>query len=315
MHTYSPRAAASLDSIVHGDWELKRYSIVIPGDTFEPARFDAGVAMALGKLPNPAQTAERQGAGFMILHQGRGVDYLVLAWWDHENELPLEVFVRDQADGSAWREARDGESVCVWDLEIIGAERSAYVDTVLSGADDGRARYLARRATPGGADTARELLRHTLATLAYRGGKTLRNAPDAFARFRISPASRTPGEILAHVCDLMDWALWLARGEHRWRDSPPTDWNSDTTRFFAALHALDELLASGATVHASTEQLFQGPVADALTHVGQLAMLRRLAGDPIRGENYAKALISSGQVSAAQPAAVVEFDRPIVANG
>lgn len=158
------------------------------------------------------------------------------------------------------------------------------------------------------ADAARQLLRHTVATLAYRGGKTLAGAPADFASFRVGDRTRTPAEILAHVGDLLDWALWMARGEHRWTSSAPLPWPREVDRFFAALAAFDAYLASDAPLGRPAEQLFQGPVADALTHVGQLAMLRRLAGAPVRGENYARAEIVAGRVGPAQSAKRVEFD-------
>jgi hypothetical protein len=154
----------------------------------------------------------------------------------------------------------------------------------------------------------RDLFRHTLATLAYRAAKAVRGAPADFAAFRVSPSSRTPSEILAHLCDLMDWAGWLARGEHRWANSTPADWNDDVARFFNGLQQLDSYVASGAPLYRSAEQLFQGPIADSLTHVGQLTMLRRAAGSPIRGESYARADIVRGRVGAEQAAPRVEFD-------
>jgi hypothetical protein len=113
---------------------------------------------------------------------------------------------------------------------------------------------------------------------------------------------------LAHIGDLLDWALWLARGEHRWKDSTPLPWDDESARFFRALTAFDEYLASDARLLATVEKLFQGPIADALTHVGQLAMLRRLAGKPVRGENYAKADIETGRVGPNQALPRVEFE-------
>jgi hypothetical protein len=147
------------------------------------------------------------------------------------------------------------------------------------------------------------LLRHTVATLAYRGGKTLRGAPAEFASF----GSRTPGQILAHVCDLFDWALTITDGKEAWRNSQPRAWEADVARFFAGLEAFDCRLASGVPLAVEPELLFQGPVADALTHVGQLAMLRRMAGCPMSGENYFAAKIETGRVGADQAAPVVEF--------
>ncbi len=148
------------------------------------------------------------------------------------------------------------------------------------------------------ADPKRELLRHTLATLAYRGGKTVRNAPADFASF--AGAGRTPEKILAHIGDLLDWALSMANGKRQWHDSTPLPWDQESARFFAALKNFDDYLASSEPLQAPAEKLFQGPIADALTHVGQLAMMRRLDGAPIQGENYFAADIAIGRVGAEQ---------------
>jgi hypothetical protein len=157
-------------------------------------------------------------------------------------------------------------------------------------------------------DGGRELLRHTVATLAYRGGKAIRGAPADFAAFSIGPSSRTPLQILAHVGDLFDWAVALARGQHAWHPAAPISWEAEAERFFAGLQRFDEILAGSEPLAFTPEQLFQGPVADALTHIGQLAMLRRLAGTPVRGENYFKAEIRAGRVGADQSPPRVEFD-------
>ena len=154
----------------------------------------------------------------------------------------------------------------------------------------------------------RELLRHTLATLAYRAGKALRDAPPEFASFAIAPGSRTPGQILAHMGDLLDWGLSMAKGAQRWQNAPVQSWEADCTRFFEALEAFDEYLGSHAPLGTSAERLFQGPIADALTHTGQIAMLRRIAGAPVRGENYARAEIARGRVGAEQAKPGFEFD-------
>jgi len=158
------------------------------------------------------------------------------------------------------------------------------------------------------AGSGRELLRHAVATLAYRGGKALRGAPESFATFRIGDATRPPVKLVAHIGDLFDWALLMAKGKTAWKDSEPLPWNQEVERFFGTLRAFDEYLASEEPLHAPVEQLFQGPVADALTHVGQLAMLRRVAGAPIRAENYAVAEIVAGRTGADQAAARREFD-------
>jgi hypothetical protein len=152
------------------------------------------------------------------------------------------------------------------------------------------------------------MLRHTVATLAYRAGKAVRDAPPHFAAFAVAPGSRTPAQILAHMGDLFDWALLMAKGKHMWRDSTPLAWDREVARFFAALAAFDAHLASDEQLGSSIERLLQGPVADALTHTGQLTMLRRLAGSPVKGENYAKAAIDAGTVGLMQAAPRVEFD-------
>jgi hypothetical protein len=138
-------------------------------------------------------------------------------------------------------------------------------------------------------ESAKDLFRHTLATLAYRGGKAFRGVPDGFSDFRIAPGSRTAGEILAHIGDLLDWALIMAKDKHVWRESAAQAWDQDVERFFTALQAFDTYLAGDGPLMAPLDRLFQGPVADALTHVGQLAMMRRLADAPLKGENYFKA--------------------------
>ena len=157
-------------------------------------------------------------------------------------------------------------------------------------------------------DPTIQLLRHTIATLAYRGGKAVRGAPESFQRFQAAPGTRTPGEILAHIGDLLDWALSQARGQERWHNSKPQAWKADAERFFAAATALDNFLASGEPLLAPPEKLFQGALADSLTHIGQIAMLRRLAGAPVRGENYSKAGIETGRTGADQNAPLREFD-------
>ena len=146
----------------------------------------------------------------------------------------------------------------------------------------------------------RLLLRHALATLAYRTTRALENAPMNFAIF--NGAERQPVQILAHMGDLLDWALSLARGEANWHNSHLVSWQEEQRRFFASLEALDNFLASKAPLYAPVDRLFQGPVADALTHTGQLAMLRRLAGSPTRGEDFYAAGIQTGQVGPVQPA-------------
>ena len=158
--------------------------------------------------------------------------------------------------------------------------------------------------------TDREMLRHTLATLAYRAAKATRGAPAAFAGFKAGPTSRTPVEVLAHMGDLFDWALAMAKGEPKWHTSAPLPWEEERARFFRTLEAFDRLLASPEPSRYELTRLFQGPIADALTHTGQLTMLRRIHGSPVKGESYNRADIVAGRVGPDQtpPDPRYEFD-------
>jgi len=156
-------------------------------------------------------------------------------------------------------------------------------------------------------ESGRQMLRHTVATLAYRGAKVLRGVPPGFADFQACESCRTPGKLLAHLGDLLDWGLSMASGKPNWQEAPDVPWEESARRFFESLKKFDDYLASAAPLEYSGENLFQGPVADALTHVGQIAYLRRLAGAPIRSENYFKAAIVVGTVGVEQPTPKLEF--------
>jgi hypothetical protein len=151
-------------------------------------------------------------------------------------------------------------------------------------------------------------LRHTLATLAYRAEKVLRDVPPDVAALRLGPQSRTPLEIVGHLGDLLEWAVALAGGEWTWKAASVGSWDADVERFFTALARLDARLASSAPLGHPAEQIFQGPIADALTHVGQIAMLRGHAGAPVRPESFARAEITAGRVGREQSATRREFD-------
>src|SRR5271165_1285789 len=155
------------------------------------------------------------------------------------------------------------------------------------------------------------LVRHTLATLAYRLGKVLRGAPDEFGSYQASPSTRTPVQILAHIGDLMDWALSMAEGRTAWRDSQPLPWPQEVARFYQSIQALDAYIADHGLEKGlekgKVEGLIQGPIADALTHTGQLAMLRRMAGSPVKGESYFVAEIVAGRVGPDQAPPRREF--------
>jgi hypothetical protein len=157
-------------------------------------------------------------------------------------------------------------------------------------------------------DDGRQLLRHTLAVLAYRGGKAIRGAPPGFEEFCAGSGTRPAGQILAHVGDLLDWCEGLCEGVQRWQNGEVQSWDALSARFFANLARVEARLASSEPLGYPAERIFQGPIADALTHVGQIALLRRLAGHPVRGENYFKAVIVAGNVGTEQAAPRAEFD-------
>lgn len=150
-HRYAARTVAYDGLDENSDWKLKRYSLSWDGSAMDDAGFAAGEAMALDALPSPAVDESRPGTGIVIRHQGRGENYVILAWWDRENELPIRVFVDN---GEGWRPANEHESICVWDLQILAAERDAYVRHILAWPEkpDVR-RYLAEIYAPGDGTT------------------------------------------------------------------------------------------------------------------------------------------------------------------
>jgi hypothetical protein len=150
-------------------------------------------------------------------------------------------------------------------------------------------------------------IRHALATLSYRLGKVLRGTPAEFRDFRAAEGVRTPGEILAHIGDLMDWALAQVEGRKEWHDSTSLEWEQEIARFFRAIEALDQRIAEHGLGAAKAEKLFQSAIADALTHTGQIALLRRMAGIAVRPENYAAADIATGRVGPEQAPPRAEF--------
>ncbi len=154
----------------------------------------------------------------------------------------------------------------------------------------------------------RDFLRHTVATVAYRGAKAIKDAPTDFADFEASETTRKPIQILAHIGDLFDWALSIAKGKTVWNDAVPQNWQSESERFFASLKAFDDYLASDEPIAKPLEKLFQGPIADALTHIGQINLLRRMFDSPVRGESYYRAEISTGRVGKEQSENRFEFD-------
>jgi hypothetical protein len=154
----------------------------------------------------------------------------------------------------------------------------------------------------------RQFLRHANATLAYRGSKALRGAPPEFAHFKASPTTRTPLQILTHIGDLLEVSAARLRGPAQWKEAVPSTWEEQTERFHAALRSIDEALASDADIEVRLDKWYQGPFADALTHVGQIAMLRRMAGSPVKGEAYYYAKIQPGVTGPEQAAPDTQYE-------
>ncbi|MCG3124966.1 MAG: hypothetical protein GIKADHBN_03475 [Phycisphaerales bacterium] len=125
---------------------MKQYSIRPAGGRFDRELFEEGLARAMAGLPQPAQASGRCGAGFVIMHQGASMLYVVCCRWENENEQVTEVLVKDLAPGSAWRRAAN-ESWCVWDLEVMWFERNAFVETMLAPAAPDVGAYLRKTIT------------------------------------------------------------------------------------------------------------------------------------------------------------------------
>ncbi len=155
-------------------------------------------------------------------------------------------------------------------------------------------------------DETPHLLRHLLATIAFRGGLCLRGAPDGFADFQAGADVRSPIDLVRHLSRLMEFTGRILRGGEPVRSqggrqaggTPSADlsWPQELDRLSEAMATLDGVLATAPLAAADVDAVIQGPLADALTHVGQLATLRRLAGAPIAGANYPRAPIVDGQV-------------------
>ena len=154
----------------------------------------------------------------------------------------------------------------------------------------------------------RQFLRHATATIAYRGAKAIRGAPPEFAHFKAGPTTRTPLEILSHIGDLLEVSAARLRGPAQWKEAPLETWEKQVARFHAALASIDAALASDAPIDVALDRWYQGPFADSLTHVGQLTMLRRLSGAPMKGEAYFYADIAPGRVGPDQPPADPKYE-------
>ena len=151
-------------------------------------------------------------------------------------------------------------------------------------------------------DRDRHLLRHFLAAIAYRTQKALRGAPDHYPTFSAGNRVRTPTELIRHMTSLMGYVrTHFQGGTYPAKPDPLPSFKDEVDRFHSMLQAVGDLLASDAPCSITTEQLLQGPFADTMTHVGQLAMLRRLADSPVAPENFIYADIRADRLHADQP--------------
>ena len=145
------------------------------------------------------------------------------------------------------------------------------------------------------------LLRHLLAAIAYRTQKALRGAPPSFGTFAAGRQVRTPADLVRHMTSVLGYARTFFTGG-TYRPEPLPDLPSEVARLHAMLQDLNRHLEAGTLLRGTTpEQLLQGPLADAMTHVGQLAMLRRLAGSPVPPENFIVAAIDPANLGSDQP--------------
>ena len=128
---FTPRPIQFARQIEHDGWRLKRYDIHLESEPIDEAVFDSGLERALTLLPSPPMTERRPGVGFVICHQGADSHYIVLNWWDNENELFQHIRIRARPDGQ-WGPGEGRGSFCVWDTQVIWHEREAYVRHVLT---------------------------------------------------------------------------------------------------------------------------------------------------------------------------------------
>ncbi len=148
----------------------------------------------------------------------------------------------------------------------------------------------------------REMLRHFLAAIAYRTQKALRGAPPEFPDFDPGNQVRTPAELLGHMTSLMGYAVTLFEGgSYPFRPERLATWDDEVVRFHAKLEEVAGHLERGSPLSISHQQLLQGPLADTMTHVGQLAMLRRLAASPVAPENFIRADVRAERLGPEQP--------------
>jgi hypothetical protein len=154
-----------------------------------------------------------------------------------------------------------------------------------------------------------DFFRHTLATIAYRAGHSIRTAPQSFAEFKAGASSKTPLELVAHMTDLLDWSLTELKGESDWHERPPTNWETDVARFYDSLKKLDGYAAAGHPTKTDLMRLFQGPMVGCFVYIGRIDMLRRRHGSPVKREIFFEADIVIGRVGPQQTPPRMELEQ------
>lgn len=145
-------------------------------------------------------------------------------------------------------------------------------------------------------DTTR-VLRQLVATIAFRASRSLHDAPATLANVRLGEGGMTARELLHHMTNVMSFALATVSATERLRHDP-LGWEQEIDRFYSLLSQVDAKLAEGAVMDPGMDlKLVQGPLADALTHIGQLHAMRRMAGFPVDPTNYIKADVAIGRIA------------------
>lgn len=143
--------------------------------------------------------------------------------------------------------------------------------------------------------TKNEYLRHTLATIAYRFQKSVSVAGKGFAGFSLGKGSRNTTEIIHHIYHVLWWTRVFVQEERFINEKPEKlSFALEIKRVNSELAVLDKVFSETALGMDFSKRLLQGPLSDVLTHIGQLSMLSRLNGHPIKGEDFSSAEISTG---------------------
>jgi hypothetical protein len=154
-----------------------------------------------------------------------------------------------------------------------------------------------------------DLLRHFLASITYHATKAINGSPDSYPELDVGKGVRTPRSILHHITGVLSYAhSFYEHYETTYFEHRP--WDGEVRRFYETLSKLDESIREKGPEGVSEEQLLQGPLSDSMAHVGQLLMLRRMAGSPVPSENFIYADMRKGVVGPDQPEPVAPDEKP-----